>query len=692
MASIFSNPDYRAKLPMTDFDLSQPIDFSSIPGVLTPVYMDWLAPGERISGHAEMQTRTNELQTAAFAKIDEYIEYFFVPASKLNMLYNEWFFNIDDNGSAFRPAQLPERASTLPNISTKKFRELLKFPSGQFEQSVYDFESMTAQAIRLLSHFRYDYYHIFDHKFNTAWTSPQGTLSSQLWNISLMPFCVYQSVYYDYYRNSLWENNDVLAYNTDDWMTSLSEDTFTSDRLYRMIRLHLRNQNSDYFTSGKPSPLQNSTGMLNIDGVRENTLLRVNQWLTGTGFTFDFGKNGGYNVNVSANRDLLQSGLSPEFYGDGSPIGAIPSSLRTGSSNSFTNSSNAPSGAYDAEIYVNDDSAQLRISNTYPDPLSHTHSLNGATVNSLDGELGIGSNIVSIIDGLKSSINTQAIRVMFALEKLAKITAMSGKHYDDQVLAHYGYKVPNGYSNEVIMIGQQHSQIGINEVVSNVSIPDGSQAGEIFGKGYGFMPGNNQAFDFTAPCHGYFIAIYSAVPQRTYTPSGNPKEYSALRREDFPIPEFMNLGQQPLFTTEWAVFPQNIILNPVTSWNWRYMEYKCRVPMSIGAFSRVRYDQQYQSENGILSDWSIQYPVFNTDVFNVDPQRPFSTQINYYNLKVTPSSLNSLFLVGWKPDLCIVDGEVHPVRLFDRDPLFHHLEMKVYKHSYMTRFGEPRID
>ena len=93
-----------------------------------------------------------------------------------------------------------------------------------------------------------------------------------------------------------------------------------------------------------------------------------------------------------------------------------------------------------------------------------------------------------------------------------------------------------------------------------------------------------------------------------------------------------------------------------------------------------------------LSDWSIQYPVFNTDVFNVDPQHPFSTQINYYNLKVTPSSLNSLFLVQWKPNLHEVNGEVHPVRLFDRDPLFHHLEMKVYKHSYMTRFGEPRID
>ena len=420
----------------------------------------------------------------------------------------------------------------------------------------------------------------------------------------MIPFNVYQAVYYDYYRNSLWENNDVLAYNTDDWMTSLSEDSFTSERLYKMIRLHLRNQNSDYYARGKPSPLQNATGMLNIDGVRENTLLRVNQWLTGTGFTFDFGKNGGYNVNVSANRELLQSGfISLSFYGDGSKIGQLNGN--TSYSDTFVSARQEQGSGYiDAEVLQRTPDSnyyflQGRRSGNDSNDLSHRHALD-APVYSLEGNLGIGSNIANIIDGLKSSINTQAIRVMFALEKLAKITAMSGKHYDDQVLAHYGYQVKNGYSNEVIMIGQQHSQIGINEVVSNVSIPDGSQAGEIFGKGYGFMPGNDKAFDFTAPCHGYFIAIYSAVPQRTYTPSGNPKEYSALRREDFPIPEFMNLGNQPLFTTEWAVFPQNLIINPVTSWNWRYMEHKCRVPMSIGAFSRVRYDQKYQSENGIF--------------------------------------------------------------------------------------------
>ena len=90
------------------------------------------------------------------------------------MLYNEWFF---DDGSLSRPAVLPERASTLPNISVKKFRQLLKFPSGMSDQMNTDYENFTGMAIRMLAHFRYDYYHIFDHKFNT-WTSPQGTLPS----------------------------------------------------------------------------------------------------------------------------------------------------------------------------------------------------------------------------------------------------------------------------------------------------------------------------------------------------------------------------------------------------------------------------------------------------------------------------------------------------------------------------------
>ena len=689
MASIFSNPSHQANLPLYDHNLSQPIDFSSIPGVLTPLFVQYMAPGEKISGYADMITRTNEFQTAAFARINQTIEYFFVPASKLNQVFNEWFFNIDDRPTTLRPSELPERAQTLPNVSPKKVRTLLKSLESDFQ----DFESPVSQAIRLLFHYRYPVYQLFDSNFDNIWDLPdeQNTLLQNMWNISLVPFQVYQACYYDYYRNSLWENNDVEAYNTDDWLTSLSDETITAERLHKIMRLHLRNQDSDYYTAVKPSPLQNATGMLNIAGVRENALLAVNDWLSGTGMSFNFGKDGSSTINVGLGSD--SSVPDPVISGDGSQIGNVGFSGVYGDGDQVVwqgNALDSQPSPIDAEF--------SKATTTYK-PLDATgnplvyHSafklgrLADTGVYSQNGSIGLSvDNWQSIVSSLKQSVNTQAIRVIFALEKLAKITSLAGKHYDDQVLAHYGYKVPKSWSNEVQLVGQQRSQIAIQEVVSNVTVPEGSQAGEIFGKGYGVMNDKN-AFNFTAPVHGYFIAIYSAAPERTYTPSGNPKEYSQLRREDFPQTELMNLGQQPLFFSEWSLFgtPEN----PVTGWQWRYMELKTRVPMSIGAFARVAYAPG-TTENGILSDWSVQYPLYNRDLFGEAAGETYP--IGFMNLKVTPSSLNSLFLLQWQPDSANVDDDLKPIRLFDRDPLFHHLELNVYYKSYMSTYGEPRLD
>ena len=488
MASIFSNPTHQAKLPLYDHNLSQPIDFSSIPGVLTPLFCQYMAPGEKISGYADMITRTNEFQTAAFARINQTIEYFFVPASKLNQVFNEWFFNIDDRPTTLRPAELPERAQTLPSVSPKKVRELLTGLAADYQ----DFESPVSQAIRLLFHYRYPVYQLFDSNFDNIWSRPdaQNYLLQNLWNIPLVPFQVYQACYYDYYRNSLWENNDVEAYNTDDWMTSLSGDTITAERLHKIMRLHLRNQDSDYFTSVKPSPLQNATGMLNIAGVRENALLSVNDWLSGTGVSFSFGTSNGSNANVTLRSDGAGSVPDPIFTGDGSQIGTTAVGVNAAAATSIFTGPNGsqPAGQIiDAEIkkISNGSVATFALLSDSQDSLSHTHNVSSIPVNSFNGSVGLSvTNWQSIVNSLKQSVNTQAIRVIFALEKLAKITSLAGKHYDDQVLAHYGFQVPKSWSNEVQLIGQQRSQIAIQEVVSNVTVPDGSQAGEIFGKGF----------------------------------------------------------------------------------------------------------------------------------------------------------------------------------------------------------------
>lgn len=672
-SSVFSNPSYRANLPKTTFPMTQEIDFSSVAGTLTPIFCDFLAPGEKISGHAEMFTRTAELQTAAFAKIDEYIEYFFVPAMKLNQIFGEWFFDIDDRPTTLRPAQLPERANVLPNITYSRLKSYMDAVKDSMLGSVTSYElSRSESLVRMLQHYRYDVYAFFDSRGQLA-----PNVQSNVWNIPLVPFQVYQAVYYDYYRDSLWQNNDVEAYNTDDWLTSLTSENISDQRLGKIFQLHQRRQNADYYTGSHPSPLQNQTGMLNINGVRENALLQVNQWLQESGIEYAFVQKQGQNTSVQVGHPAssqvpvtitgsasLDGETDKDAYRytrfDGSPVGSNLSSLGL---------INGPDGNY-----------MQGLSPSEPVNVKHTHLVNGTAQINSQGNIDLSQ--------LKTSVSSVAIRTMFALEKLAQITGRAGKHYDDQVYAHYGVKISPAYSNECQMIGQQHSTIEIGEIVSPTTVPDGSVAGEIVGKGYGNMTGD-KVVDFVAPCHGYFLAVYSAVPRRVYTPSGNPREYSDLYRFDFVQPELMNLGQQPLFFTEFDL-RRTASLYPIAAWNWRYMEKKCRVGMAIGALSR--FDKNDQSENGILSDWTIQYPVLNDTTHD-------SISLFWADFLVLPSAFNSIMLAQYdrNEQLLGQDSAGHGkngkvARLFDTDPLFHRLTMKLYKTSYMSTFGEPRID
>lgn len=692
MASIYSNPDYVAKLPKNGFPLFQPVKFTSTAGQLLPVFACFLNPGEKIGGKVSCLTRTKELESPAMTEIDEFVDYFFVPAKKLYSIFGEWYFGIDDNPTALRPSINAARVRFLPSITPAR---MYQFWSNQFidEEEAYgrqlvpiineynNFDRPSTNTIRLLQHLRFDVYTLFD-------GSSTSERRDRLWNIPLLPFLAYQAIYYDYYRDSNWQNNDVLAYNIDDWLTDLSADNISDNRLARIFELHHRRQNADYFTNIKPSPLQNATSMLNIDGVREAALLRVNDWLSPAGLTFDFVQKGGSNTAVAMGSPIPTDGIDDSeilIEGDGSPLGSISSEVVV---------NKAHSNGWLSMDHQNILTDVGDLTNLNRDLLSGSEGSTRAgldfrgnlqaNVNSIDGSI-LSLSVTGLQDAigtLKSAITSSGIRTMFALEKLAKITGRAGKHYDDQVLAHFGYKVPQGVSNEVYFIGSQHGNIGIGEVISP-STTEGSVAGEMVGKGYGGIR-DGKDIDFTAPCHGFFVAIYSSAPRRTYTPVGSPKEFSQFERQDFLMPELMNLGMQPLFPIEFTTDSSDALIGNL--WQWRYSELKSKVPMAIGGFAR--YSESDPTLNGDLQDWTIQYPIFNRanragDYFG----------FGYKNLLVNQMSYNSIMLLHWQP---LSSGgtlaNYHVARNFDRDPLFHDFVNNFYLSSYASTFGEPNID
>ena len=174
---------------------------------------------------------------------------------------------------------------------------------------------------------------------------------------------------------------------------------------------------------------------------------------------------------------------------------------------------------------------------------------------------------------LSVNYNTSALRAIFANEKLLSITSRSKKKYDDQTLAHFGVDVPHDVKHEITFIGRDKVRVDINAVVSQAetTIP----LGELAGMGTASMRGDGHKF--VAPCHGFVMSIYSAVPRYRYI-GGLRRENAITDRVDFFQPEYDALGQQPLFGYEcddsYDTNGNYIPAGQICGWEYRYQQFK----------------------------------------------------------------------------------------------------------------------
>lgn len=241
-------------------------------------------------------------------------------------------------------------------------------------------------------------------------------------------------------------------------------------------------------------------------------------------------------------------------------------------------------------------------------------------------------------------VSTANLRSMFAVEKLLSITNRSKKTYDAQVLAHLGVDMPTDYFHNIQYLGTQKSTIKIGEVVATASTEQ-SPLGDIAGKGYSVM--GDKGVKFTAPCHGVFMAIYSAVPKvRYYAPL--EKHAMITDRLSFYHPEYAKLGMQPLFGYEAFAAPiaGDYAANTATlGWQMRYSELKTRFNKVSPAFVDTIIDSTQRPFGGYeqtFNDWHTWLVV----------DRPYSAYSNIVTTNLsdylaTPFMLNGLMSVQY---------------------------------------------
>ena len=276
MANIKQNPTYRAQNKYYGHDLSQHLEFTSTTGQLVPVYHDVINPGEKLSISTYMKTRTQPLSSAAMIKMNEYLEWYFVPLNQIYKPFGNWFYGIQDFGSS-----MFIKNGNLNTRMSQKFPYFTSFDINNFHDGVGGFQTLMGEDfytgfVRLAAHLGFDDISILDKAYD--WDDVYFSFTPLL-------FCAYQKIWMDHYRLSDRIDNDPRSFNIDSYFDKGHIDSdFEQESMRKMFELRYRPLQKDFFTNNFPSPLFGSSSVgaqsFIAQDLANSTLEKVNQWLT----------------------------------------------------------------------------------------------------------------------------------------------------------------------------------------------------------------------------------------------------------------------------------------------------------------------------------------------------------------------------------------------------------------------------
>lgn len=306
------------------------------------------------------------------------------------------------------------------------------------------------------------------------------------------------------------------------------------------------------------------------------------------------------------------------------------------------------------------------------------------------GDNGKSMTQVSYVNNGSFPVSTGSLRSMLAVEKLLRITGRARKNYDSQTLAHLGFKVPRDIKHEITFIGSIDGNLGVNQVLSTgeAADPTSTENSGTLGERGGFGGGNLKSKDlqFTAPCHGVLMAVTYTVPSMSY-PQGYvvDKLTNITDRMSFYIPEFRNLGQQPMYVYE-ALGAQDA-RNMVKPIGWQYRDAEKKQKYNVHSLA---FFNPYSDSSGHRNSWSpwlvggIPFVRWNIDQY--DNYTP-----HFESFMVYPGLMDNIFIQHYNPDIADINDLKRPWLLFQTDPFMHAARINCKKVSTMSTFGEPEL-
>lgn len=496
------------------FDLSHRNMFTAKVGELLPCFVQELNPGDSVKVTSSYFTRTAPLQSNAFTRLRENVQYFFVPYSALWKYFDSQVLNMTKNANGGDISRIAsslvgnQKVTTqMPCVNYKTLHAyLLKFINrtsvgsdgtvgSEFNRGCYR-HAESAKLLQLLGYGNFPEqfanFKVNNDKNNQSGLNFQDVTYKNSPYLSIFRLLAYHKICNDHYLYRQWQpynaslcNVDYLTPNTssllniDDALLSIPDDPIKSDKL-NLLDMRFSNLPLDYFTGVLPTSQFGSESVVNL--------------------------NLG-NASGSANISGITSSDVGRWVGTDVSTG---STLHVGSPTTHIDVSDSLGNSYTFE---------------------HNHSFSGtATINTaLSGQL-------SII----------ALRNALAAQRYKEIQLANDVDFQSQVEAHFGIK-PDEKNENSLFIGGSSSMININEQINQNLSGDNKAT-------YGAAPqGNGSAsIKFTAKTYGVVLGIYRCTPVLDFAHLGIDRTLFKTDASDFVIPEMDSIGMQQTFRCEVA--------------------------------------------------------------------------------------------------------------------------------------------
>lgn len=574
------------------FDVSARNLFTAKIGELLPCAVYEMNPGDSIRIDSSYFTRTAPLQTAAFTRLRENVQFFFVPYSQLWKYFNTQVLNMTSSASgqdvshiATSPFANEKVTSGMPYVSYSALHKYLyrmgqeaksQFSSSfdNFKDSIFDNNgefrwSASSKLLQLLGYGRFDYQNMNFDDFNDENVFGMTHLP----NLSVFRLLAYQKICNDHYQFRQWQGYDASLCNVDyitpsgsmDLSLQLDEvDFYTGTNANRLNFLDLRFSNLplDYLNGVLPTAQFGSESVVSLSDKPVKTSDDYKAWTSNTPIP----KN--YDNAVKLN----------EY-----PSGSTYQLVWEGEANGTTNG-----GA-----------------------LLHTHDIPS--------------------DAL--SLSVLSLRQAYAAQKYKEIQLANDVDFSSQIEAHFGVK-PKHADDTSYFIGGSSSMIDINPIVNQNLSGDGQADYKASPIGNG-----SSKIKFTADTYGVVMGIYRCTPVLDYAHIGIDRTLCKTDASDFVIPEMDSIGMQQnyLFEVQAPSFNGTKIGfadddNFVKSYGYapRYSEYK------------TNYDKYNGDFCFTLDSWVTGLPADMID--DICRRNLSSMQIAPELFNCRPSLCNSIFV------------------------------------------------